>query len=129
MTDSPVSVDAITLFVEDLELSKSFYQDAFGLPVFFEDANSAVFKFANTLINLLAIPAAISGRSRNLCPEARADGSAPALPSRDALALLQAHTRTAVEGRGRAVSRAIHLERRPQSSLRGLAAVARRTLG
>ncbi len=58
MTESPVSVDAITLFVEDLELSKSFYQDAFGLPVFFEDANSAVFKFANTLINLLAIPAA-----------------------------------------------------------------------
>lgn len=53
-----MSVDAITLFVEDLELSKSFYRNSFGLPVFFEDANSAVFKFANTLINLLAIPAA-----------------------------------------------------------------------
>jgi catechol 2,3-dioxygenase-like lactoylglutathione lyase family enzyme len=58
MTESPMSVDAITLFVEDLELSKSFYRKSFGLPVFFEDANSAVFKFANTLINLLAIPAA-----------------------------------------------------------------------
>ena len=48
MTESPMSVDAITLFVEDLEPSKSFYQNAFGLPIFFEDANSAVFKFANT---------------------------------------------------------------------------------
>jgi catechol 2,3-dioxygenase-like lactoylglutathione lyase family enzyme len=52
-------IDAITLFVEDLERSKPFYQDVFGLSVFFEDANSAVFKFENTLINLLKIPAAI----------------------------------------------------------------------
>jgi catechol 2,3-dioxygenase-like lactoylglutathione lyase family enzyme len=53
------SIDAITLFVEDLERSKLFYQDVFGLSVFFEDANSAVFRFENTLINLLKIPAAI----------------------------------------------------------------------
>ena len=53
-----MNVDAITLFVEDLELSKSFYQNAFGLPVLFEDSNSAVFKFANTLINLLDSSAA-----------------------------------------------------------------------
>lgn len=52
-------IGAITLFVEDLEKSKGFYQDVFVLPVFFEDANSAVFKFENTLINLLKIPAAI----------------------------------------------------------------------
>jgi lactoylglutathione lyase len=58
MTESPMNVDAITLFVEDLELSKSFYQNAFGLPVLFEDSNSAVFKFANTLINLLHSSAA-----------------------------------------------------------------------
>jgi catechol 2,3-dioxygenase-like lactoylglutathione lyase family enzyme len=58
MTESPKSIDAITMFVEDLELSKLFYQKAFGLPILFEDKNSAVFKFANTLINLLVIPAA-----------------------------------------------------------------------
>jgi lactoylglutathione lyase len=52
------SVGAITLFTEDLSGSKSFYQDVFGLPVFFEDENSAVFKFENTVINLLKIPAA-----------------------------------------------------------------------
>ena len=51
-------VGAITLFVEDLESSKVFYQDVFGLPMTYEDDNSAVFKFENTLINLLKIPAA-----------------------------------------------------------------------
>jgi catechol 2,3-dioxygenase-like lactoylglutathione lyase family enzyme len=51
-------IDAITLFVEDLEESKRFYQDVFALPVSYEDANSAVFKFENTLINLLKVPAA-----------------------------------------------------------------------
>ena len=55
---SPQSIDAITMFVDDLEESKLFYQKVFGLPVFFEDKNSAVFKFANTLINLLQITAA-----------------------------------------------------------------------
>lgn len=52
------NIDAITLFVEDLEQSKGFYLAVFGLPVFFEDDNSAVFKFENTLINLLKVPAA-----------------------------------------------------------------------
>lgn len=52
------TIEAITLFVEDLAKSKGFYQDVFGLSVFYEDANSAVFKFENTLINLLKVPAA-----------------------------------------------------------------------
>jgi catechol 2,3-dioxygenase-like lactoylglutathione lyase family enzyme len=55
---SPKNIDAITLFVEDLERSKRFYEDVFGLSVFFEDQNSAVFRFENALINLLKIPAA-----------------------------------------------------------------------
>jgi catechol 2,3-dioxygenase-like lactoylglutathione lyase family enzyme len=54
-----MSIDAVTLFVEDLERSKVFYRNVFGLSVFFEDENSAVFKFENTLINLLKIPAAV----------------------------------------------------------------------
>ena len=52
------SIGAITLFTEDLERAKRFYQDVFGLPVAFEDENSAVFRFGNTMINLLTIPAA-----------------------------------------------------------------------
>jgi catechol 2,3-dioxygenase-like lactoylglutathione lyase family enzyme len=51
-------IDAITLFTEDLERSGLFYSDVFGLPKVFEDDNSAVFKFENTIINLLKIPAA-----------------------------------------------------------------------
>jgi catechol 2,3-dioxygenase-like lactoylglutathione lyase family enzyme len=58
MNAPPTNIDAITLFVEDLERAKLFYKDVFGLSVFFEDDNSAVFRFENTLINLLKIPAA-----------------------------------------------------------------------
>ena len=49
----PGSIAAVTLFVEDLESAKHFYQDVFQLPVFFENGNSAVFKFGETLVNLL----------------------------------------------------------------------------
>ena len=49
------TITAVTLFVEDLAVAKQFYLDTFGLPVYFEDENSAVFKLGNTLINLLKI--------------------------------------------------------------------------
>jgi len=52
------NIGAITLFTEDLAGTKGFYQEAFGLPVVFEDENSAVFRFENTVINLLAATAA-----------------------------------------------------------------------
>ena len=48
-------IGAVTLFVEDLEAAKAFYQKVFAKNVFFEDDNSAVFKFGDTLINLLKI--------------------------------------------------------------------------
>ena len=51
----PGAIAAITLFVEDLAAAKSFYGDVFQLPIFFEDDNSAVFKFGDTLINLLTV--------------------------------------------------------------------------
>jgi catechol 2,3-dioxygenase-like lactoylglutathione lyase family enzyme len=51
-------IGAITLFVEDLDDAKAFYQEVFGLPVTFEDDSSAVFDFGNTVINLLAVGAA-----------------------------------------------------------------------
>ena len=49
----PGGIAAITLFQEDLEAAKRFYQQVFRLQVFFEDENSAVFKFGDTLVNLL----------------------------------------------------------------------------
>ncbi|HET8777745.1 MAG TPA: VOC family protein [Candidatus Limnocylindria bacterium] len=46
-------ISAITLFTEDLAASKEFYARAFALPVHYEDDASAVFRFGDTLINLL----------------------------------------------------------------------------
>ena len=65
----PHGIDAITLFVEDLETTKAFYRRAFGLPIHYEDDNSAVFNFGGLLINLLAVseapdlirPASVAG--------------------------------------------------------------------
>jgi catechol 2,3-dioxygenase-like lactoylglutathione lyase family enzyme len=69
MSAWPGPISAITLFAEDLELTKQFYRDVFGLPVHYEDDASAVFNFGNTLINLLIAteargliePAAVAG--------------------------------------------------------------------
>jgi catechol 2,3-dioxygenase-like lactoylglutathione lyase family enzyme len=58
VTSWPQDISAITLFVEDLEATKQFYQKVFGLPILFEDDNSSVFKFKNTIINLLKTAAA-----------------------------------------------------------------------
>jgi catechol 2,3-dioxygenase-like lactoylglutathione lyase family enzyme len=49
----PKSIFAITLFVEDLEETKQFYKKVFGLPIEYEDNNSCVFKFGDTMVNLL----------------------------------------------------------------------------
>jgi catechol 2,3-dioxygenase-like lactoylglutathione lyase family enzyme len=46
------------LFVEDLQRSKQFYADVFDVPMVYEDASSAVFKFGTAMINLLATTAA-----------------------------------------------------------------------
>lgn len=65
----PRGIHAITLFVEDLPAAREFYQRAFGLPIHFEDSDSTVFNFGNTVINLLVVsqapeliaPAAVAG--------------------------------------------------------------------
>ena len=58
MSSSLKSVGAITLFVEDPQRSKSFYQDVFDVPAIYEDDDAAAFKFENTIVNLLRTPAA-----------------------------------------------------------------------
>ncbi len=52
------SLGAITLFVDDPQRSKAFYEKAFGLSTVYEDENSAVIKFENTVLNLLKTAAA-----------------------------------------------------------------------
>ncbi len=69
MSDWPGGITAITLFVENLEASREFYGESFGLPVRFEDENSVVFAFGTTLINLLVV-----GEARELIGPARVAG-------------------------------------------------------
>ena len=58
MTDWPGGLTALTLVAEDLAATKRFYLDVFELPVVFEDESSAVFRFGETLVNLLDVGAA-----------------------------------------------------------------------
>jgi catechol 2,3-dioxygenase-like lactoylglutathione lyase family enzyme len=53
MTEPLNAVGAITLFVEDRDRARVFYQRAFGAPPVYEDGNSAVFKLENMVVNLL----------------------------------------------------------------------------
>jgi catechol 2,3-dioxygenase-like lactoylglutathione lyase family enzyme len=52
------SVGAITLFVDDPQRSKSFYQNVFDVSPIYEDEDSAAFGFENLIVNLLKMPAA-----------------------------------------------------------------------
>jgi len=49
----PGGIAAITLFFEDLGAARTFYAEVFGLPAVFEDEDSTVFRFGDTLVNLL----------------------------------------------------------------------------
>lgn len=54
----PKGISGITLFVDDLDAAKRFYREVFGLPIAFEDDDSTVFEFGNTIVNLLQTSAA-----------------------------------------------------------------------
>lgn len=58
MSGSLKNLGAITLFVEDVQTSKLFYQDIFDVKLVFEDEQSAALDFGNTIINLLELTAA-----------------------------------------------------------------------
>ena len=47
------AIEVITLFVENIGETKSFYQTVFSAEIVYEDEVSAVLKFAGTLVNLL----------------------------------------------------------------------------
>jgi catechol 2,3-dioxygenase-like lactoylglutathione lyase family enzyme len=53
MATWPSGISTVTLFVDDLAAAKEFYGRVFGLPVVFEDPDSAVYRFGAMLINLL----------------------------------------------------------------------------
>ena len=75
MSAPPASLGAITLFVEDPKRSKAFYERVFGLAAVYEDDDATAFKFENTVINLLAYPAARSLIAPGTVAGAGADAS------------------------------------------------------
>lgn len=52
-SESLSHVSAISLFVEDVQAAKSFYEAVFGVEVVFEDETSACVKFDQLFVNLL----------------------------------------------------------------------------
>ncbi|MBA1345472.1 VOC family protein [Rhizobium sp. WYCCWR 11146] len=46
-------IEVVTLFVDDIDAAKAFYQKVFAQEVVYQDAVSAVLKFSGTMINLL----------------------------------------------------------------------------
>jgi catechol 2,3-dioxygenase-like lactoylglutathione lyase family enzyme len=47
------ALGAITMFVEDRDRAKAFYERAFAAPSVYEDDNSVVFQLDNVVVNLL----------------------------------------------------------------------------
>ena len=61
MTTAPLdSISAISLFVENLQAAKAFYQTVFGVKVLFEDESSVAVKFKNVIVNLLRVESAVA---------------------------------------------------------------------
>jgi len=58
MSVSLKSVGAITMFVEDPQRSKAFFQNVFDVSVIYEDSTSAAFGFENMVVNLVTMPSA-----------------------------------------------------------------------
>jgi catechol 2,3-dioxygenase-like lactoylglutathione lyase family enzyme len=55
MTSSLKNINAMSLFVEDLQAAKTFYLEVFGVEVLFEDEVSVALGFENIIINLLGV--------------------------------------------------------------------------
>jgi catechol 2,3-dioxygenase-like lactoylglutathione lyase family enzyme len=58
MTSSLQHVSALSLFVEDIQVAKAFYQEVFGVSAIFEDATSVAVRFGNLIVNLLQVNSA-----------------------------------------------------------------------
>ena len=58
MSESLNSVGAITMFIEDTQRSKAFYERVFAAKAVYEDENAVAFGFEKMVVNLLRVPAA-----------------------------------------------------------------------
>jgi lactoylglutathione lyase len=58
LSNSLNRVDAITMFIEDVQRSKSFYEQVFDVQAIHEDDDSVAFRLENMIVNLLKADAA-----------------------------------------------------------------------
>jgi catechol 2,3-dioxygenase-like lactoylglutathione lyase family enzyme len=58
LSNSLKSVGAITMFIEDPQRSKAFYEKVFGVQAIYEDESAVAFQFENMIVNLLKVDAA-----------------------------------------------------------------------
>lgn len=55
MSDELKKISVVSLFVEDVQATKTFYQDVFGVSVAYEDDAAAGLQFENVMINLVKV--------------------------------------------------------------------------
>jgi catechol 2,3-dioxygenase-like lactoylglutathione lyase family enzyme len=58
MSETLKNVGAITMFIDDTQRSKAFYEQVFGAKAVYEDEDAVAFEFENIVINMLRVPAA-----------------------------------------------------------------------
>jgi catechol 2,3-dioxygenase-like lactoylglutathione lyase family enzyme len=58
MSEPLKSVGAITMFIDDPQRSKAFYEQVFGAKAVYEDEDAVAFEFENMVVNMLRVPAA-----------------------------------------------------------------------
>jgi lactoylglutathione lyase len=58
MSESLKNVGAITMFIDDTQRSKAFYEQVFGAKAVYEDEDAVAFEFENMVVNMLRLPAA-----------------------------------------------------------------------
>jgi catechol 2,3-dioxygenase-like lactoylglutathione lyase family enzyme len=58
MIESLHSVGAITMFIDDTQRSKAFYEQIFDAKAVYEDEDAIAFEFENMVVNLLRVQAA-----------------------------------------------------------------------
>jgi catechol 2,3-dioxygenase-like lactoylglutathione lyase family enzyme len=58
MSEPLRNVGAITMFIDDTQRTKAFYEDVFGAKAVYEDEDAVAFEFENLVVNMLRVPAA-----------------------------------------------------------------------
>jgi catechol 2,3-dioxygenase-like lactoylglutathione lyase family enzyme len=58
VAESLKTINAITMFIDDKQRSKAFYERVFGAKAVYEDDDAVAFEFENMVVNMLRVPAA-----------------------------------------------------------------------